>query len=70
MELEKWMDEQEKNLISKRLNDRLNMPKTPVYIPTPTPKPRLPTRPKPEEYDPEIGFEFHIDYIANIDKGI
>jgi len=69
MELENWMDTQEKNIIANRLKDRLNMPKTPEYVPTPPP--RLPSRPaRPEEeYDPEIGFIIHLDYVANIDKG-
>lgn len=72
MELEKWMDEQEKNLISSRLRDRLNQPATPEYIPAPTPVQRAGTRPSKYEpdYDPEVGVGFHLDYAANIERGI
>ena len=72
MEVEKWMDDEEKNLIANKLKDRLNQPKTPDYVPTTAPKPRIPTRPTrlEEDYDPEVGFGFHIDYISNISKGV
>ncbi|CAI2359223.1 unnamed protein product [Moneuplotes crassus] len=71
MELENWMDQQEKQLISRRLQERLNMPKTPEYIPSTSGKSRVSTRPQriEEEYDPEIGFGLHLDYVANIDRG-
>jgi hypothetical protein len=69
MELERWMDEQEKNLIAGRLQDRLNMPKTPDYVPTPSPQMSRPQRPD-EGYDPEIGYTFYIDYVSNINKGV
>lgn len=72
MELERWMDEQEKNLISRRLQDRLNMPKTPPYVPTPSPQIKPQSRPqRPDEgYDSEIGFTFYLDYVSNINKGV
>lgn len=66
------MDEEEKNIVSRRLQERLNQPKTPEYVPTPTPKPRVPSRPNrlDEEYDPEVGIGFHIDYVSNIQRDI
>jgi hypothetical protein len=69
MELERWMDEQEKNLIAGRLQDRLNMPKTPEYAATPSPQMGRPQR-QDEGYDPEIGYTFYIDYVSNIKKGV
>lgn len=71
MELENWMDQQEKDLIKRRLQERLNMPKTPEYIPSTSGRSRVSTRPQrqEEEYDPEVGFGFHLDYVAHIDRG-
>lgn len=72
LEMQKWMDDEKKNIITQRLNDRLNQPKTPDYIPPPPSKPKLPERPikREVEYDPEIGIGFYLDYISNIERGV
>jgi len=68
IELEKWMDQEEKKVISMKIQDRLNQPQTPQYLPTPSPQPR-PQR-HDEDYDPEVGMGFHFDYVANIQRGL
>ena len=72
LEMQKWMDDEKKNIITQRLNDSLNQPKTPEYIPPPPSKPKLPERPlkREVEYDPEIGIGFYLDYISNIERGV
>ena len=69
--MEKWMDNEKKNIISQRLQERLNQPKTPEYIPPPS-QPKIPERPakREVEYDPEVGIGFHLDYVSNIERGI